>query len=372
MVTCGPFAPAVLAASVLLGTAAGTAGQTAAVLPDSENFRAAPSAAVLATLRKGAELSVGERQSRWRAGTLEGWIWAASVRREPAAGHDLVVSADGGENLRATRNGRIVARLHEGMRLDRVEEDGRWIRVRRAGWIWEPSLRIAAASAPSAKAPSRPPERTVDTGAAAAATAGPRPRATSPAPGQPDDENQDGAAGAASRVVGFVRTGSRSVAVLQNPSGDTLATVRPRGTVEVTARQGRWARVRVEGWVLESALAPGDTAGAGPALTIDVATLQADPDRYRGSLVQWTVQFIALQTAEAFRRDFVEGEPFILARIPGDDAGFVYVAVPPDRLEEVKKLEPLQRLRILARVRTASSALTAAPVLDLLEITSSS
>ncbi len=349
MVTRGTSAMATFVAFALLFPRAGATAQSATVVPDSENFRVAPSAAVLASVRKGIELAPGERQGRWREVTLEGWIWAASVRKEARDGHDLAVSAAAGENLRASPNGPVAARLRPGAGLDHVKTSGPWIRVRRSGWIWEPSLQLAPAApggqvaAGAEPGPSAPPVR-ADTAASATASSADR------------------------GERGFVRVGRRSIAILADPTGDTLAAVRPRGTVEVLARQGQWARVRIEGWVPAAALAGDDTAASAMASAADRAALQADPDRFRGSLVQWTIQFIALQSAEAFRRDFVEGEPFILARLPGDDAGFVYVAVPPDRLDAAKKLEPLQQVRILARVRTASSALTGAPVLDLLEI----
>ncbi len=98
------------------------------------------------------------------------------------------------------------------------------------------------------------------------------------------------------------------------------------------------------------------------------AELQAEPDTFRGRLLEWTVQFIALREAERFRTDFLPGEQFILARGPGDDVGFVYLAVPGELLAEVRSLAPLQRFRALARVRSAASPLTGAPVLDLLEV----
>lgn len=97
--------------------------------------------------------------------------------------------------------------------------------------------------------------------------------------------------------------------------------------------------------------------------------LQAEPGQYRGRRLQWTLQFIALQEAERFRTDLLPGERFVLARGPGDDAGFVYLAVPDELVENVETLTPLQRFRVVGRVRNVESPLTGAPVLDLIEIT---
>ena len=249
------------------------------------------------------------------------WIWAPSVRAEDRQGHDLAVSAEGGENLRATPNGRRLGRAREGMLLDRLEVRGDWVRVRRTAWIWEPSIRLAAG-------PSPPPAR---------------------------ESTRE-----------FIPAGAAAV-VRASPGGDTLARLHPGASVEVLQRDGDWARVRVEGWTSVASLGA-DTAGAGVLTGITREELQAEPDAYRGRLLEWTVQYIAVQEAERFRTDFLPGERFILARGPGDDAGFVYVAVPTEHLDQVEALAPLQRIRVLGRVRTAASALTGAPVLDLVEI----
>lgn len=96
--------------------------------------------------------------------------------------------------------------------------------------------------------------------------------------------------------------------------------------------------------------------------------LLSNPDRFRGRVLEWHVQFITLERAEKIRTDFYEGEPFILARPPGDQPGFIYVAVPAERLAQVQRIAPLERITILARVRTGRSDLLAAPILDLLEL----
>ena len=334
--------------------AAGTLdAQTGTVRVARENFRSVPSGPILAEIVAGTELPLGARQDRWRQATLEGWIWEPSIREERAEGHDLVVSARRGENLRTTPNGPITARLRTGMRLDRVESRDRWIRVRRVGWVWEPSLELELA-------PDEPPPLPPGTPAGRARAGAGQPAAR-PAEG--------GTAPASSGARGeYTVAGPAGTTLLESPQGDTLARVVPGASVQVLSREGNLARVRVEGWTFAASLGGADTAAATVLRDISTAELAEDPDRYRGRLVDWSIQFIAMQEAERFRTDFLEGEPFILARGPGDEPGFVYVAVPSERVDEVRGLAPLQRVRVLGRVRAARSALTGAPVLDLLEL----
>jgi hypothetical protein len=139
--------------------------------------------------------------------------------------------------------------------------------------------------------------------------------------------------------------------------------------MEVTGRQGSWARVRVEGWTWLPAASDESSRQAdeddGPLTPAD---LEADPVGYQGRVVTWTLQFISLEEAERVRTDFFEGEPFLLTRYGGPDGPFVYVAVPPDRRSDVDGLTPLEGLTVTGRVRTGSSALTGTPILDLMTL----
>ncbi|HEX6940846.1 MAG TPA: hypothetical protein VF158_15625 [Longimicrobiales bacterium] len=313
---------------LLLGTPAVALGQTIRIGGADAELHAAPGGAALATVLRGTELRGGRSNGEWREVTLEGWVWSASVAPEDRDGHDLIVTAEGGENLRAAPNGTRLARLRTGMLLDEVERRENWVRVRRVGWVRQASLAPAAATA-----------------------AGGRSRTSS--------------AGTTTGHAGWARMGQAGSVLLGAPDRDTIAIVRPLTPVEVLARQGNWARVRLEGWVWAPSLAaPADTGDV--LRDISPQVLAANPQGFQGRLIEWTVQFIALQRAERIRTDFYEGEPFILARGPGDEARFVYIAVPPDRVEQVEQLTPLQRITVLGRVRTAHSAIMDAPVLDLL------
>lgn len=304
-----------------------------------ENFRRVPNGEVLARLQAGTPVRVVGRQGGWREVVVEGWIWTRSLQMTDQEGMDLVVSEAEGENLRSEPSGSILGRLDEGTLLEELERVPGWIRARRQGWIWGESLVETAA-------PTAVPE------------AGPASSAPEVAAEPPSR-----------RPTGVATAGPGGAAILTAPDGDTLALARAGRELEVTGRQGSWARVRVEGWTW---LPARDTvAGAsdpespgGEALT--PADLASDPQAHAGRVVTWTVQFISLEEAERVRTDFFEGEPFLLTRYGGVDGPFVYVAVPPERLGEVSGLTPLERLSVTGRVRTAASSLTGTPILDLM------
>jgi hypothetical protein len=299
--------------------AQGTARVTA-----EENFRREPNGTQLAAVMPGAELTVIGEQGGWAQVELTGWVWAPSVGATSREGFDLSVRAAGGENLRASPNGTIVARMLEGCLLERLgaSASGSWIQVRRLGWLWRASLETS--------------------GTAAADSA---------------------AAEAAPTVI----TAVSPLVVHATPDGDTVATFQQGAQAQVLGRTGDWIRVRLDGWVygpaaLDSAPNLADTGDLTPA------QLRADPARYRGALVRWRVQFISLRRAERARSDFEEGEPFIHARGAAGDAGFVYLAVPDNLLPIAESLQPLEYVTIVGRVRTGRSQLLGSPVVDLTDI----
>lgn len=331
----------ILGVGTALAACAGSAeAQPTATVRVPENFRRLPNEEVLARLEPGTPVTVLGGGGGWREVEVEGWVWTRSLQVVDGAMLDLVVAAEGGENLRAEPSGAVRGRLEEGTLLEERERRPGWIRARRRGWIWAASLT----------------EPTEDAGAASPSDEA----ATGPAPAD------DGSPGPGS--VELMRAGEGGAAILGSPGGDTLATAVPGGELEVTGREGSWARVRLEGWVWlpPSAASPGDPGGAAEALT--PADLRADPARYRGRVVTWSLEFISLEEAERVRTDFFEGERFLLARYGGSEGPFVYVAVPPRHLERAEGLTPLEALTVTGRIRTGASALTGTPILDLMEL----
>lgn len=314
--------------------------QTIELTAETENFRAAPRGVAVATIRAGARLHDATREGAWYRATLRGWIWAASVE---SAGRPerLRVTARAGENLRSAPNGDVLARLAPDAVLTELERRDRWVRVERTAWIWAASVRAAG----------EPP-----VGEPVAPTAATPARQAAPVP----DQAAEGAT--ATRL----RAGAAGVALLHSPDGDTLARIRPMTSMEVVARRGNWLRVHVDGWVWQPGLDSGDSGAV--LRDVGAALLAANPENFRGRILEWPLQFISLERAERIRTDFYEGEPFMLARGPGEESAFVYVAVPPERVAEVQRLGPLERIVVVGRIRTARSEIMGAPVLDLLEL----
>lgn len=145
------------------------------------------------------------------------------------------------------------------------------------------------------------------------------------------------------------------------PDGQVTGTVLSPGTVIPLARERGWVRVRMEGWVRESDLLPVDSA---LRTALSAADLRADPEGSKGKLVRWKVEILALQRADALRRDLADGEPYLLARGPVGENAMLYLAVPPSLLSEARAITPLTVVQITARVRNGRSAPTNVPILD--------
>jgi hypothetical protein len=335
-----------IAGVVVLAVCAGAPSvraQTRARVTADENFRIAPrgDATILARVTAGTEVRVGGTQGDWREVTLEGWIWSRSVR--PSSGDlDVAVSLAGGENLRSEPNGTVVARLQSGTLLNEVTRRDGWVRVRRAAWMWGPSLAVERPAAPAARSQTPP----------AARPAAPPPAAV-PATADP-------LASLDRRSV------SPGASLVTRPDGDTVGRLTGRvGARLITSADG-WARVLVEAWVRESDLdVPEDSALAG----VTASEVRGSGSSYEGRTLRWTLQFIALQTADELRRDIPPGRSYMLARGPLPETGFVYVLLTPEQARAVAALEPLARVMVLGRVRVARSQYLGNPVLDLIEFT---
>jgi hypothetical protein len=314
--------------------------QVLQVASADQNLRLEPEGATpgkrLATVYQGTPVVVVGRRGSWREVTIEGWVWSQSLRTTARDDFDLVISKSGGENLREVPNGRILARLLQGFLLERVGEQGGWTRVRRTAWIWGPSLREPAASGAPAESIAEAADTVPATG------------------GQP------------AALPDRLAVGSTGAYLLVSPDGDTLATLNPGADLKVLAREGNWARVRLDAWVWTPAFLT-EEADMGEA-ELGAADLRANPETYAGRTVRWEVQYVSLNQADSTRTDFYEGEHFILARAPDPADGFVYLAIPPELVTAATEIRPLQTIRVLARVRTGSSAQMGVPILDVLTI----
>ncbi len=316
----------------LLAIAEYAAGQSA-TLTTEENFRAEQNGRLLGQLRAGMSLEVLEATDDWLRFDLEGWVWARSLQAVDRGSFDLVVSVDGGENIRGTPGGEILGRLEQGALLESLERVPDWVHVRRRVWVWRGSV-VLFSSDPSGGAVERS-------------------RLTVPSTVVDGEE--------------WALGGSGDSPILSAPDGDTLAVSGSSTNLRVLAREGNWARVRLEGWIW---LPQGSDGGVEASIRTDVTleSVAAAPDDFRGEVLQWDLQFISLERAEEIRTDFFVTEPFLLTRMGDGDQGFVYVAVPPERLGEAQGLSPLERIRVVGRVRTGSARLTGSPILELLSL----
>ena len=132
-------------------------------------------------------------------------------------------------------------------------------------------------------------------------------------------------------------------------------------TVEVIGRDREWVRVRLEGWVLESDLTVADST----LRPLSAADVRSDPAGTQGKLVQWEVEAISLQTADALRTGLEPGEQYLLALGPGAEKTLVYLTVPESLLPTARTLRPLAPITVTARVRNGRSEPAGVPILDL-------
>jgi len=146
------------------------------------------------------------------------------------------------------------------------------------------------------------------------------------------------------------------------PDATALGQLRAGSNVEVISRARGWARVRTEGWVQEADLTPADSAFRAK---LSAADIRSDPLAARGKMVQWTVEFVALQTADPLRHGLADEEPYMLARGPSSENSLLYLVVPPSLMTTARALQPLAKVAVTARVRDGRSEPVGVPILDL-------
>lgn len=294
---------------------------------------AAPGATVLGTFPAGTRITPGTTQGSFRQVRVDAWIFSASLAPTNRDGFDLMVSPVGGENIRRSPNGPVLARAMQGALFSRVSVQGGWTRVRREVWI-------SASALPPAPAPPPPPPSPDTTVSERADSAPPAPE------------------GGGSRVT--LAPGTR---LRLSQGGEQAASVLSEISATTEEHAGEWVRVRIEGWVRREDLIETGPAG-GPVL----AELRANPERFVGQTVQWRLQFLAFQTADALRREMPEGQPYLLTRGPLPEVGFVYVMVPPSLVARFREMAPLTEIAVEAVIRSGRSRYLPNPVVELVRI----
>jgi len=311
----------------------------------------------LARLARGAQVAGGDAQGDWLAVTLEGWIFATSVGPTPRAGFDLAVTRAPEENLRSAPAGALVGKLPQGFLLTRVSDGGmdRWVHVTRTGWVQKGDVEAVAQVASSrmaADSDTTPARLTPGRSPGVTATPG-----RGPGVGQPDTSP-------AAPDPSHVESARRTV-LYRAPEGAPTGTLAPSAPLRVLGRSGDWTRVEIDGWVRSGDL---QAAPAGVLVGVSAAELRAEPQRYVGQVLRWTLQFIAVQKADELRPDIPNGALYLLARGPLPERGFVYVVVPEAKRAQLDALTPLATVQVTARVRAGRTRFLGNPVLDLMSL----
>ena len=300
----------------------------------------------LARLARGAILNGAVRDS-WVAVTMEGFIFASSVGPADRDGYNLTVTRAPEENLRSAPAGALVAKLTQGFLLSRVDTNGPWVHVTRQGFVSRDDL---------------------DSLGDIAQTAAPRPGVNDSSPtraGTTDSTKQRSGTPDSTPTDPTRALPTRRTTVYRAPDGPALGALAPETPLRIISRSGEWSRVQFEGWVKSADLQP---APAGVLVGVSAAELRADPQRYVGQVLKWTVQYVAIETADDLRPDIPDGTTYALARGPLPERGFVYIIIPEARKADVAKLTPLATIGVTVRVRVGKSRYIGNPVVDLLAL----
>jgi hypothetical protein len=338
-------------------------------------FARAADGKVLGTLRNGAEVAAGTTRAGWTRVTVEGWMVDASLGRDVRDGFQFGVSAPRGENLRAEPNGRVLARLRYGTLVERIGARGSWVKVRRTGWVPRRSVEREVETAAVSRrtgtgerreeradpAGSRQPRaeavgtrRTSNDSAAVGDSAG-------AAPADASGRQLPGASRSRPSEEPRIQV-TRSTALHAAPDAAELGSLQPGLNGRVLGRAGEWVRVQIEGWVRSGDVGP---PSDGAMVGVSAAELRAEPARYVGQLVEWRLQFIAVQEADELRSELPAGQPFLLTRGPLPEPGFVYVILPRGQAEQFRVLPALQELVVHVRIKAPRTKYLTTPVVEL-------
>lgn len=316
---------------------------------------ARPGSTELATVAEGTVLDPVRTSGEFALVRLRGYVATSLL----GGRRDSFPASVGGSEVRMrgqpSTSAAVIADLREGMALHVLKRSGTWTEVERAGWIRRSAFPAVLARRDVAT-PSRParPQRS-----------SPKPRATDPA--QPAPQSPAGAGAAATRADQAPDSTEAltpdSVASLSTAPGVApVATLRHGARLVPLARDRGWVRVRLEGWVREDALGAADSTMA----ELSAADLRANPGRYVGRTVRWSVTALAFQTADPLHHDMRLDEPYLLARGPGRENALLYLALPADLVARAKTISPMTPLVVTAKVRTGRSDPAGVPILEVL------
>lgn len=294
------------------------AGQSTVRLAQDTRFTKVPGGATLGTLQSGAEVTPGKTSGNSAEVGIEGWFPNASLGPMKRDGFDLAVSRKPSE-LRQAPDGPVVAKVSPGVGFTKVETRGDWTHVKRTAWVSRKALQAAAAATP----------------------------AVQPVTG-PDQAE-------------FTAKSPFAVA----PGGVIVGSVDSGAGARVLARSGGWTRVQLEGWVPDSTLRPTDRS---ILVGLSQAEVRANPAKYVGQVVEWRVQFVAIQKSDELRPEIPEGMNYLLTRGPLPEPGFVYIIIPSSAVAQFQAVPALRELTVRGTIRAATTKYLPTPVLELIEV----
>lgn len=318
------WAGALVAFAVVSAPGAETAGTIEEpeleVVSERVELRWSSTGRLLGWLARGAAVERLGGRGGWTRIEVSGWVRPDAVE---ASGEAFRV-AENDAPLRSVAEGPRIGGLVRGVEVRRIGRSENWYEIELIAWVPDESV------------------------------AAPRP---DPAP-DPGLSTRDGPTGARSGPGSIGRLGER-VPLRAAPDGGSIAEV-PAGTpLRALETRGEWTRVSIEGWVRSDAVRAGGEGSPGPDIVAS-----AGPDVFAGRTVTWTLEHVALQKADEWRRDFAPGEVYALARVPESEGLYVYVVVPDGLIESFEDLSPFATFRIEARVRIGRSVLTGSPIVE--------
>ncbi|HEY4319851.1 MAG TPA: hypothetical protein VGM77_01630 [Gemmatimonadales bacterium] len=316
-----------LIAAILMAVPRCAVAQTTRTLAVESDLVKDPSGIPLLHLARGTAVSVGPAKNGWMTATIQGWIAENALHDDKRDGFDVSVSLSAGTTLRSAPNGTPLATARLGALFDKIDTRNGWVHVKRTGWLSQVAF----------TAPTPPP-------AASKAVVTPPPAKTAAPP-------------AAATTV------AAGAALAAQPNGTTIGTLESPAHADVVEHRGGWAHLRLDVWVRDNTVGTAPSPGE-----ITAADLRANPDKYVGQTVEWTVEVIGLEKADELRPEMPMGQPYLLARGPLPESGFLYIAVSKEEADSFSTIEPLARIHLRATIRAGRSKFLPTPVLNFVRL----
>lgn len=332
-------------------------------------LRSAPGGPVIGVLSRTFEAPIEMVQATSVRMRLAGFVNEADVRLDGNRQRGVVGGkTDDGGTLRTGPNEKepALASLNRGAVVFSGSKSASFLAVNRTVWVDKsrlakftgPSTNASSPTVPASSDPKPGPVTKMPKSASAAAATSSSPAPPPQSPASPSPQVK------AAPALPLMQTNTNS-ALRSGPDGKVVTTLPPASVLTPLASENGWTRVRLEGWVSTKDLTVASEKALGE---LSAADLRADPAGTKGRTVRWTVEALSYQLGDGLRRE-LNGEPYLLARGPGNERSILYLAVPDSLVNAARALAPLSAITVTARVRSGKSEPGGVPILDLLELT---